>query len=391
MRASDANDHDKNARKMTKFMLTTCMPAAAEALDRSDAEPVSAILHREGVNVRHLDTLLATIKGEYRLKTATARMRVARDMLERTIKNLLRRAMRDIIMKGGNISQLLELAAMTFNCVTGAAEDKADVETYWCEVREGARERFGGANLDKFLNLTQQEMEEEVQREQTMAVERKNRAAQAKEDREERKNRAAQAKEDREAAARAKVTKAKRERVAERETEMAAERALCPNGFKKKLFSPKCKRCGKQKSEHRSVPTDLPISGFVCPDCHESFGTADDLKIHVDVLHGKLTLSKLPGSDDRSFVDEGKDESHGGQSDTSTVGVVGDAMEEKVETKIEVAADVEQVERVGTKNEDPSSEAMAANTVKFLPITAVPTWRANPGNMVMRVAEDVGI
>jgi hypothetical protein len=138
---------------MTKFMLKTCVPAAAEALDRSEVEPVSVILHREGVNVRHLDKLLATIKGEYRLKTTAARMRVAGEMLERTIKNLLRRAMRDVIMKGGNISQLLELAALTFNCVTGAETDAGVEEAYWQEVREGARERFGGTNLDKFLGL----------------------------------------------------------------------------------------------------------------------------------------------------------------------------------------------------------------------------------------------
>jgi hypothetical protein len=107
LKASDADDHDTNATAMTQFMLKTCVPAAAAALDRSDTEPVSVLLHREGVNVRHLDKLLATIKGEYRLKTPAARMRVAREMLERTIKNLLRRAMRDVIMKGGNISQLL--------------------------------------------------------------------------------------------------------------------------------------------------------------------------------------------------------------------------------------------------------------------------------------------
>ena len=153
LRASDATRHDQNATQMTKFMLKTCVPAAAEALDRSDVEPVSVILHREGVNVRHLDKLLATIKGEYRLKTTAARMRVAGEMLERTIKNLLRRAMRDVIMKGGNISQLLELAALTFNCVTGAETDAGVVEAYWHEVREGARERFGGTNLDKFLGL----------------------------------------------------------------------------------------------------------------------------------------------------------------------------------------------------------------------------------------------
>jgi hypothetical protein len=151
--AKDAQKYNGRATNMTKFMLKTCVPAAAAALDRSDAEPVSAILHREGVNVRHLDKLLATIKGKYRLETADARVRVAREMLERTIKNLLRRAMRDVIMKGGNISQLLELAALTFNCVTGADKDVGAVEAYWGEVREGARERFGGTNLDKFLLL----------------------------------------------------------------------------------------------------------------------------------------------------------------------------------------------------------------------------------------------
>jgi hypothetical protein len=140
---------------MTQFMLKTCVPAAAAALDRSDTEPVSTLMHREGVNVRHLDKLLATMKKTGPLlKTPAARMRVARDMLERTIKNILRRAMRDVITKSGSISELLELATVTFNCVTGA---EVDTEKYWNELLGGARERFGGANLKKFLSKEAQE------------------------------------------------------------------------------------------------------------------------------------------------------------------------------------------------------------------------------------------
>jgi hypothetical protein len=87
-----------------------------------------------------------------RLKTPAARMRVAREMIVRTIKNLLRRAMRDVIIRGGGIAQLTEVAVATFNCVTGAT-DIADMEVYWDSVRDGARGRFGANNLDKFLHI----------------------------------------------------------------------------------------------------------------------------------------------------------------------------------------------------------------------------------------------
>jgi hypothetical protein len=141
--------HNTNVTAMTKYMLTTCVKAAAAALDGSDAEPVAVILHREGVNVRHLDKLLATIKGECRLKTLNAQMRVAREMLVRTSKNLLRRAMRDTITRGGTISQLTEVVFQTFNRLTRAS-DEAAVGVYWDSVRDGARGRFGARNLDKF-------------------------------------------------------------------------------------------------------------------------------------------------------------------------------------------------------------------------------------------------
>jgi hypothetical protein len=142
--------HNKNVTAMTKYMLNTCVKAAAAALDGSDAEPVAVILHREGVNVRHLDKLLATIKGECRLKTADAQMRVAKEMLGRTSKNLLRRAMRDTITRGGTISQLTEVVFQTFNRLTRASDEDA-VGVYWDSVRDGARGRFGARNLDKFL------------------------------------------------------------------------------------------------------------------------------------------------------------------------------------------------------------------------------------------------
>jgi hypothetical protein len=163
--AAGSSEHNKNATAMTKFMFKTCVPAAAAALDRSDTEPVSVLLHREGVNVRHLDKLLMSLKKSGPLlKTPAARMLVARDMLERTIKNLLRRGMRDVITRGGSISELLELAAVTFNCVTSA---EVGAEVYWAVVREGARERFGGTNLDKFLDKVSQEVAESKTETQT--------------------------------------------------------------------------------------------------------------------------------------------------------------------------------------------------------------------------------
>ena len=40
---------------------------------------------------------------------------------------------------------------------------------------------------------------------------------------------------------------------AKEDTEIRAEQALCPNGFKKSWFSSKCKACGRKKEEHRPL------------------------------------------------------------------------------------------------------------------------------------------
>ena len=51
------------------------------------------------------------------------------------------------------------------------------------------------------------------------------------------------------------------------------------------------------------------MSGFVCPDCCCDFGTADDLIIHYDVLHGHLGSSRqLPVSADTSVTEDSFDE-----------------------------------------------------------------------------------
>ena len=57
------------------------------------------------------------------------------------------------------------------------------------------------------------------------------------------------------------------------------------------------------------VEEDEPMSGFVCPDCCCDFGTADDLIIHYDVLHGHLGSSRqLPVSADTSVTEDSFDE-----------------------------------------------------------------------------------
>ena len=48
-------------------------------------------------------------------------------------------------------------------------------------------------------------------------------------------------------------------KATEQERERIAEQALCPNGFKKKMFSSKCKTCNRKKEEHR--PRESTVGG----------------------------------------------------------------------------------------------------------------------------------
>jgi hypothetical protein len=68
----------------------------------------------------------------------------------RTIKNLLRRSMRDIVLEGGGISQLIELVTATLNCITEATAPSL-YRPYWAEVHAGILQRFGGKWYDVFL------------------------------------------------------------------------------------------------------------------------------------------------------------------------------------------------------------------------------------------------
>ena len=216
--AKDAAGHEHNLRNATKFLVERSIAKAAHHIyklsrkELQDGKIVTDVLHRAGVNARHLGKVWYEIKGGTKCtmklrarnhhvskhitpheagrleaclanpgptsdghprqrrtfacpdRHTKARFAVGQEMIGRTVKNLLRRALRDMLLMGGSTYELRRVVAETFSRVMWAVPGS---EAFWHDVQDGVRHRFGPlafAEKDEAGNLTRMTMMEHVVR-----------------------------------------------------------------------------------------------------------------------------------------------------------------------------------------------------------------------------------
>eukprot|EP00947_MAST-08B_sp_MAST-8B-sp1_P000142 g142.t1 len=152
--ASDSAEMNERVKRATKFLLKIAIPDCARELDKTrpvkQGSSISEFLHHRGINVRHMGLVYHHCVND------EARTALLAEMVARTIKNLMRHAAREAVIRTGraNIavvrllySDMLSFACMSHGMMT--AEGFRYSERFWtCDVWDGLRRRFGDRSGD---------------------------------------------------------------------------------------------------------------------------------------------------------------------------------------------------------------------------------------------------
>jgi hypothetical protein len=141
--------HNSNITKATKYLLKTVIPLLARKLKTGKIilkMPVSSLLHKQGINVRHMGLLLNETSHGLNSDSKFAQdacLTLTAEMVSRTLKNRIRSALRSgpAGNKGEPLSELnsTRKALEIMNAFIHTPYD----EEFWASLHNGVKLRFG--------------------------------------------------------------------------------------------------------------------------------------------------------------------------------------------------------------------------------------------------------
>ena len=149
--SSSEREMNRRTRAATEFLVGTVVPEAAKELDEYPPGMVTnlpAFLHEKGINIRHLGLVF------HHCSSAAARNLLLREMVVRTLKNLMRQGARNVLKHLGraSLSSVKTLYTKVLNLAFHLVGEVEANDFWTVDIWDGLRARFG--NRDPALRNT---------------------------------------------------------------------------------------------------------------------------------------------------------------------------------------------------------------------------------------------